>query len=159
MTIEVDVALFEPTQIMAILGPIVAAAGLTIGGDGITIVFFEGIDIGIGLPDLPDGSIKFKISQTCPGFPYCGRKSGPCKISKSTPSIDPFYPLRVIAQGALPQYPPTLPRLKIDKIAVTIQLPKLGFALHCPNSQQPMAAVKLAPLEVYAGAGQTPPQS
>ena len=159
ITIDVPTNVADPSAIMAVVGPIVEAAGITIGSDGFKLVVVPAFDIGIPIPSLPDAtSIRVRVSQTCPGYPACGRKSGACKVSKTSPAADPLRQANQAAESMKPLLP-TIFSYHTPEISFSIRMPKLGFSLHCPNSQQPVLENKSNMLVAYAHRTENPPQN
>jgi len=159
ITIDVPMNIADPASIMEVIGPIISGTGITIGGDGFKLIIVPAIDIGIPLPVLPDtSSIRVRVSQTCPGYPACGRKSGACQVSKTSPAVDPFRQVNQLIDSLLPKLPATLFSWHSPEIAFSIRMPKLGFSLHCPNSQQPVFENKSNMLVAYAHRTDNPPQ-
>ena len=158
ITIEVPASIADPAMIMSVVGPLIEGTGIAIGGDGFKLIVVPAVNVGVVFPTIPDvSSIRVRVSQICPGYPACGRKSGACQVSKTTPAADPFRTAKQQALSVLPAIPSGF-SFHTPEISFSIRMPKLGFSLHCPNSQQPVVENKSNMLVAYAHMTDNPPQ-
>ena len=87
---------------------------------------------GFPVPSFPkaktdSGCVTFTVVQRCPGYPACGRKGQACEVRKSTPTWN-------LSSFGVPKIPiPSLPKVPVFKY--TLNMPKLGFPINCPNAK------------------------
>lgn len=83
-------------------------------------------------------SVGVRVTQTCPGYPACGRSQA-CVVTKSSKvlSIDSLT-------AAVPIPLPGIKYPSIPNLSFEFKMPSLGFSGACPNSQKAVKAEETA---------------